>query len=104
VRVTDLFDGDLTPGDKLVYVNDVIRGKLMESEKLIEQAVNNSQAQFGNSPDLAPEITNAVMDALAAHGAMSKQMLASKELLAEIKSVLAWSGQVVGDVEGVEVG
>ncbi len=33
-RVNDLFEGDLTPGDKLVYVNDVISGKLMESEKL----------------------------------------------------------------------
>jgi type I restriction enzyme R subunit len=33
-KVNDLFEGDLTPGDKLVYVNDVIKGKLMESEKL----------------------------------------------------------------------
>ena len=30
-KVNDLFEGDLTPGDKLVYVNDVIKGKLMES-------------------------------------------------------------------------
>lgn len=93
-RVNDLFEGDLTPGDKLVYVNDVIRGKLMESEKLIEQAVNNGQSQFDNSPDLTPEITNAVMDALAAHEAMSKQVLASKELLAEIKSVLLGPGKL----------
>ena len=33
-RVNDLFEGELTPGDKLVYVNDVIKGKLMESEAL----------------------------------------------------------------------
>jgi hypothetical protein len=27
-KVNELFEGDLTPGDKLVYVNDVIKGKL----------------------------------------------------------------------------
>lgn len=63
-RVNNLFEGDLTPGDKLVYVNDVIRGKLMESEKLIEQAMNNTKEQFANSPDLTHELINAVMDAL----------------------------------------
>jgi type I restriction enzyme R subunit len=63
-KVNDLFEGDLTPGDKLVYVNDVIKGKLMESEKLTEQAANNTKEQFANSPDLANEIMNAVMDAL----------------------------------------
>jgi type I restriction enzyme R subunit len=63
-KVNDLFEGDLTPGDKLVYVNDVIKGKLMESEKLAEQAANNTKEQFANSPDLAKEIMNAVMDAL----------------------------------------
>mgnify|MGYP000591375928 CR=1 FL=1 len=30
-RVNDLFEGDLTPGDKLVYVNDVIRGKQFDA-------------------------------------------------------------------------
>jgi type I restriction enzyme R subunit len=55
-KVNDLFEGDLTPGDKLVYVNDVIKGKLMESEKLAEQAANNTKEQFANSPDLAKEI------------------------------------------------
>jgi hypothetical protein len=68
-KVNDLFEGDLTPGDKLVYVNDVIKGKLMESEKLAEQAANNTKEQFANSPDLANEIMGAVMDALTrAHG------------------------------------
>ena len=41
--VNDLFVGELTTGDKLVYVNDVIKGKLLECEVLIEQAVNNTQ-------------------------------------------------------------
>jgi type I restriction enzyme R subunit len=87
-KVNDLFEGDLTPGDKLVYVNDVIRGKLMESEKLREQAANNTKEQFANSPDLASEIVSAVMGALDAHTAMSKQALESAKLRADLKDVL----------------
>jgi type I restriction enzyme, R subunit len=93
-KVNDLFEGDLTPGDKLVYVNDVIKGKLMESEKLAEQAANNTKEQFANSPDLAKEIVSAVMDALTAHTAMSKQALESEQLRDDMKSVLLGAGQL----------
>ena len=93
-KVNDLFEGDLTPGDKLVYVNDVIKGKLMESEKLAEQAANNTKEQFANSPDLAKEIMGAVMDALAAHTAMSKQALGSEQLRADMKDVLLGAGKL----------
>jgi type I restriction enzyme R subunit len=55
-RVNDLFDGDLTDDDRLVYVNNVLKGKLLESETLVEQAVNNTKEQFANSPDLSAEL------------------------------------------------
>ncbi len=93
-KVNDLFEGDLTPGDKLVYVNDVIKGKLMESEKLAEQAANNTKEQFANSPDLAKEIMAAVMDALTAHTAMSKQALESEQLREDMKDVLLGAGKL----------
>ena len=93
-KVNDLFEGDLTPGDKLVYVNDVIKGKLMESEKLAEQAANNTKEQFANSPDLAKEIMGAVMDALTARTAMSKQALESEQLRADMKDVLLGAGKL----------
>jgi type I restriction enzyme R subunit len=93
-KVNDLFEGDLTPGDKLVYVNDVIKGKLMESEKLQEQAANNTKEQFANSPDLAKEIIGAVMDALGAHTAMSKQALESERVRADLKSILLGAGKL----------
>ena len=93
-KVNDLFEGDLTPGDKLVYVNDVIKGKLMESEKLAEQALNNTKEQFAASPDLANEILGAVMDALTAHTAMSKQALESEKLRADMKDVLLGAGKL----------
>lgn len=93
-KVNDLFEGDLTPGDKLVYVNDVIKGKLMESEKLQVQAVNNTKEQFAASPDLANEILGAVMDALEAHTVMSKQALDSENLRADMRDVLLGAGKL----------
>lgn len=93
-KVNDLFEGDLTPGDKLVYVNDVIKGKLMESEKLAEQALNNTKEQFDNSPDLDKELEGAIIDALSAHSTMSKQALDSAELRADLKSVLLGAGRL----------
>ncbi len=93
-KVNDLFMGDLTPGDKLVYVNDVIKGKLMESEKLAEQAANNTKEQFAASPDLANELLAAVMDALSAHTEMSKQALDSAKLRDEMKGVLLGPGKL----------
>jgi type I restriction enzyme R subunit len=93
-KVNDLFEGDLTPDDKLVYVNDVIKGKLMESERLAEQALNNTKEQFDNSPDLDRELENAIMDALAAHSTMSKQALESAALRADLKAVLLGLGNL----------
>jgi type I restriction enzyme, R subunit len=43
-----------------VYVNNVIKGKLLESETLQQQAANNTKEQFANSPDLTQEIMQAV--------------------------------------------
>jgi type I restriction enzyme, R subunit len=45
-KVNDLFEGDRTDDDRLVYVNNVIKGKLLESQELVVQASNNSKAQF----------------------------------------------------------
>jgi type I restriction enzyme R subunit len=76
-KVNDLFEGDLTDQDQLVYVNHVIKGKLLESETLQQQAASNTKEQFANSPDLKPGLINAAMDALDAHTTMSTQVLNS---------------------------
>ena len=52
-KVNDLFQGDVTDDDQLIYVNNVIKGKLLESETLAQQATNNTKEQFANSPDLS---------------------------------------------------
>ncbi|MDZ4203084.1 MAG: type I restriction endonuclease [Gallionella sp.] len=87
-KVNTLFDGELSDEDKLVYVNHVLKGKLLESEILVQQAGNNTKEQFANSPDLAMEIMNAVMDALSAHTTMSKQALDSEKVRNGLKDVL----------------
>jgi hypothetical protein len=79
-KVNDLFDGDLTEGDKLVYVNSVLKGKLLESETLVQQAQANTKRQFEESPNLDQEILYAVMDSEAAFSTMSKQALDSDEV------------------------
>ncbi len=99
-KVNDLFQGELTDDDKLVYVNSVLKGKLLESEILVQQASNSTKQQFADSPDLAKEIMNAVMDALAAHGTMSKQALNSEKVRSGLKDVLLGPAQLYEALRG----
>jgi type I restriction enzyme R subunit len=87
-KVNDLFDGELTDDDKLVYVNNVLKGKLLESDILVQQAMSNTKEQFANSPDLSAELMNAIMDAFAAHQTMSKQALDSERVRRGLKDIL----------------
>lgn len=87
-KVNDLFEGELSDQDKLVYVNNVIKGKLLESETLRQQAVSNTKEQFANSPDLNSELMSAIMGALDAHTLMSTQALNSPAVQRGIKDIL----------------
>ena len=87
-KVNDLFQGELTDNDKLVYINNVIMGKLLESQTLIQQATNNSKEQFANSPDLKTELMNAIIDALEAHTTMSTQALGSEAVRDGLRDIL----------------
>jgi type I restriction enzyme R subunit len=93
-KVNDLFEGELTDQDKLVYVNNVLKGKLLESETLKQQAIHNTKEQFANSPDLKTEILNAVMEALEAHTTMSTQALNSETIRKGLKDVLLGPAQL----------
>jgi len=91
-KVNGLFEGDLTDQDKLVYVNDVIRGKLLESKTLQKQALNNKKEQFSASPDLYPELRNAGMTTYDAHTSMSGQLLGSEEVQRQVIEFLLGPG------------
>lgn len=87
-QLNDLFGGDTTDQDQLTYVNQVIKGKLLESDKLRQQAINNTKEQFANSPDLKTEILNAIMAALDAHTSLSTQALSSAAIQEGMKTIL----------------
>ena len=87
-KVNTLFEGELTDDDKLVYVNHVLKGKLLESEILVQQAANNTKEQFANSPDLSNELMNAILDAFSAHTTMSKQAIDSEKVRSGLKDIL----------------
>jgi type I restriction enzyme, R subunit len=87
-KVNDLFDGELTDQDKLVYVNDVLKGKLLESSTLIQQAASNTKEQFASSPDLKSELVKAIIEALDAHAEMSAQALGSELVQKGLADVL----------------
>jgi type I restriction enzyme, R subunit len=87
-KLNDLFGADTTDQDQLVYVNHVIKGKLLESETLMQQAANNSKEQFATSPDIDRELANAIIEALDAHNAMSTKALNSETVKRGIKDIL----------------
>jgi type I restriction enzyme, R subunit len=93
-RVNDLFQGDLTDDDRLIYVNGVIRGKLLENETLVQQSEHNSKEQFAASPSLRKAMVDAIIDAFDAHAAMSKQALDSSEVREGLIDVLLGPGQL----------
>ncbi len=100
--MNDLFEGELTDQDKLVYVRDAITGKLLESDRLKQQVSNNTKEQFANSPDLNTELTNAIISALEAHTTMSMQALASETVRRGLKDVLLGPAQLYEKLRGQE--
>jgi type I restriction enzyme R subunit len=99
-RVNELFDGELTDSDKLVYVDDVLRGKLMESEVLRQQASNNTKQQFATSPDLRRELVYAIMAAMDAHTSMSTQALDSDRVQEGILRILLGPSRLYESLRG----
>lgn len=100
-NVNDLFEDELTEGDQLIYVNNVIKGKLLESEELRKQANNNSKAQFASSPTLMPQLINALIDTDAAYKTMSLQALSSERIQAAILEILLGPGQLYEELRKV---
>lgn len=98
-RVNDLFGGDATENDKLVYVNHV-KGKLLESELLAQQAASNTKEQFASSPDLGKALTNAIIDAFAAHSDLSKQALDSEIVRRGLRDILLGPARLYETLRG----
>ena len=91
--INDLFEGEVTEGDAVSFV-ETIKTKMMEAPVLRAQAAANTREQFMNSPSLGEELMNAIMDAMAAHQNMSRQALNSDAVRARVLSVLLGPGEL----------
>jgi len=87
-KLNELFGAETTEQDQLVYVNHVLRGKMLQSATLRQQAVNNTKEQFAASPDLDSELMNAIVEALDAHTSMSTKALNSEVVRRGLKDIL----------------
>jgi type I restriction enzyme R subunit len=94
LAMNDLFEGEITEGDAIAYVDTVLKEKLLESHLLRSQAAANTKEQFGNSPNLPDELMNAIMDAMAAHQSMSRQALNSDNIRGRILATLLGPGEL----------
>ncbi len=93
-RVNDLFGADTTDADQVVYVMEVIRGKILQSGQLVQQAGANSKAQFEASPTIDTELMNAIIDALDAHQRMSQKAIDSAKVREGLKNILLGPGRL----------
>jgi type I restriction enzyme, R subunit len=93
-KVNGLFEGELTNDDQLLYVNGVLKGKLLENELLVQQAASNSKEQFASSPDLKDALMHAIIDAFDAHTTMSRQALDSERVRDGLKDILLGPAQL----------
>ncbi len=91
--LNDLFEGDLTEGDAVSFV-ETLKAKMLEAPVLRAQAAANPKEQFGNSPNLQDELLKSIMDAMAAHESMSKQALNSETVRARLLTVLLGPGEL----------
>ncbi len=87
-RLNYLFEGQLTDSDKLVYVNNALKGQLLASELLQQQAASSSKEQFANSVELQSELTNSIINALDAHPAMASKALNNAALQLNLMDLL----------------
>lgn len=86
-KMNDLFSGNLTEADLVGYVTTVT-GKLLENDRLADQAANNTEEQFalGDFPDILMDM---VIEGQEAHNAIADQLLQDKRVFAAMQSMLA---------------
>ena len=85
--MNDLFAGDLTEADLVGYVT-TIKGKLLESEKLAEQAASNSEEQFAMG-DFKDVLTDIVIEGQDGHNKIADQLLKDERIFAAMQGVLS---------------
>lgn len=57
------------------------QGNRIRKRHLQPPCLNNSKEQFSNSPDLATDLMNAIIDAFEAHGAIQAHLVGAGEVV-----------------------
>lgn len=86
-RMNDLFSGELSDADLVGYVT-TIKGKLLESEKLAEQAASNTEEQFAMG-DFKDVLTDIVIEGQENHNKIAAQLLKDERIFAAMQGMLA---------------
>lgn len=86
-KMNDLFSGNLTEADLVGYVT-TMKGKLLENEKLADQAASNSEEQFALG-DFRDILTDIVIEGQEAHNAIADQLLKDKRVFEAMQGMLA---------------
>jgi type I restriction enzyme R subunit len=86
-RMNDLFSGDLSDADLVGYVT-TIKGKLLESEKLAEQAASNSEEQFAMG-DFKDVLTDIIIEGQESHNKIAEQLLKDERVFAAMCGMMA---------------
>lgn len=86
--LNDLVESDLIDENELMDYVNLLKSKLMKSRPLQQQAASNTKEQFGGSPDLQKELTNAIIGALDTHNALSTEALNQPAVQSELKDIL----------------
>jgi len=86
-KMNDLFSGELTEADLVGYVT-TIKGKLLESETLAEQAESNTEQQFGMG-DFKDIMMDIIIDGQESHNKIAGQLLQDDRTFAIMQGMLA---------------
>ena len=93
-KLNDLFNGEITDENQLIYVNGAIMGHMLASEDLQTQAMANTKAQFAASPTIRDELLDAAIETEDQFAAMSHQVLSSEALREKLLDILLGPGNL----------
>lgn len=93
-KLNDLFEGEITDENQLIYVNGVLMGHMLASEDLQTQAMANTKAQFAASPTIRDEFLDAVVGSEDQFSSMSQQVLSSEALREKLLDILLGPGNL----------
>jgi type I restriction enzyme R subunit len=92
-KMNDMFAGDIKESDFIGAVTSW-QGRLMASDKLADQAKNNSEEQFALG-DFKDEFMDVVIDAQDSHNSIAEQLLKDERILGVMQKMVAkmvWKG------------